>query len=329
VTSIPELSVVVPVHNEAAVLPELERRLAEVLPTCAASHEIVYVDDGSTDQSPILLLAAAERDPRVRIVSFTRNFGHQAAVTAGIAHARGRAVVVMDADLQDPPEVVPRLVAQWRAGFEVVSAVRETREGEDPVRLLLIKLFYRVLRGLSPIDLTPDVGDFRLIDRRVADALDRLPERNRYVRGLIRWLGFRHAEVRYRRAPRFAGSTKYSYGKLMRLAVDGITSFSTVPLRAVVVLGFVISALSVVLIAYALWGRLVAGETPAGWTSVFVTLTFLSGVQIVSIGIVGAYVSRIFDEVKARPLYVIRAAADREGPPAAPRAPSGDGTPEP
>jgi dolichol-phosphate mannosyltransferase len=241
----------------------------------------------------------------VRIVRFTRNFGHQAAVTAGIEHARGAAVVVIDADLQDPPEVIPDLVAQWRAGFDVVSAVRVARDGESPVRLLAIKLFYRLLRNMSSVDLTPDVGDFRLLDRRVADALNRLPERNRYVRGLIRWLGFRHTEVPYRRAGRYAGSTKYPYSKLVRLALDGITSFSTVPLRLVVYLGFAISGLSIVLIAYALWGRLVSGETPAGWTSVFVLLAFLSGVQLVAIGILGTYVSRIFEEVKARPAYIV------------------------
>jgi glycosyltransferase involved in cell wall biosynthesis len=326
VTPAPELSVVIPVYDEAAVLPELHRRLVEVLPSCAATWEIVFVDDGSRDQSPAILLAAAERDPRVRIVRFTRNFGHQAAVTAGIAYARGAAVVVMDADLQDPPETIPALVAEWRRGFEVVSAVREVREGEDPVRLFLIKLFYRLIRRLSPVDLTADVGDFRLLDRRVADALNRLPERNRYVRGLIRWLGFRHTEVRYRRAGRFAGETKYSYGKLFRLAIDGITSFSTVPLRFVVYLGFAISVLSIGLIAYALWGRLVSGETPAGWTSVFVTLTFLSGVQLVSIGILGAYVSRIFEEVKARPLYVVWSETGGDGPAGTGR-PSGESPP--
>jgi len=327
VTSTPELSVVVPVYNEAAVLPELQRRLAEVLPLCGASYEIVYVDDGSTDQSPTVLRAAAAEDQHVRVVRFTRNFGHQAAVTAGIVHARGSAVVIMDADLQDPPEVIPELVTQWRAGFDVVSAVREARDGEDPLRLLLIKLFYRLLSRLSPIDLTEDVGDFRLIDRSVADALNRLPERNRYVRGLIRWLGFRHTEVRYRRAGRFAGETKYSYSKLFRLAIDGITSFSTVPLRFVTYLGFAISVLSTGLIAYALWGRLVAGETPAGWTSVFVTLTFLSGVQLLSVGIVGAYVSRIFDEVKARPLYVVSPEAEGDGSHAKERSPSREAGP--
>jgi dolichol-phosphate mannosyltransferase len=305
VDATPELSVVVPIYNEAAVLPELGRRLAAVLPACASSWEVLYVDDGSTDDSPAILLAAAAGNPAVRVVRFTRNFGHQAAVTAGIEHARGAAVVVIDADLQDPPEIIPELMAQWRAGFEVVSAVRAVREGENALRLMLIRLFYRLIRQISSVDLTPDVGEFRLLDRKVADALNRLPERNRYVRGLVRWLGFRHVEVPYRRTGRFAGETKYPLGKLVRLGLDGITSFSTVPLRMVAYLGFTISALSIVLIAYALWGRLIEGETPAGWTSVFVALAFLSGVQLVAIGILGMYVSRIFEEVKGRPMYVL------------------------
>jgi polyisoprenyl-phosphate glycosyltransferase len=190
----PELSVVVPLYNEAEVLPEFGRRLAAVLPACASSWEVLYVDDGSTDESPAILLAAAAVDPAVRVMRFTRNFGHQAAVTAGIEHARGAAVVVIDADLQDPPEVIPELMAGWRAGFEVVSAVRAVREGENALRLLFIRVFYRLIRRISSVDLTPDVGDFRLLDRKVADALNRLPERNRYVRGLVRWLGFRHVE---------------------------------------------------------------------------------------------------------------------------------------
>ena len=309
----PELSVVVPVYNEAAVLPELQRRLTAVLASCTQDHELLYVDDGSGDDSPAILLAAAEADPHVRVIRLSRNFGHQAAVTAGIEHARGAAIVVMDADLQDPPELIPQLLAEWRAGSEVVSAVRIERAGESAIRLLLIRIFYRMLRRMSAVDLTPDVGDFRLLDRRVADALNRLPERNRYVRGLIRWLGFRHGEVPYRRAARVAGQTKYPYVKLLKLALDGITAFSTLPLRLVAYLGFAVSALSLLLIAYALYGRLIAGQVPEGWTSVFVAVAFLSGVQLVAMGIIGAYVSRIFEEVKGRPLYVV--ASDTIAPP--------------
>jgi dolichol-phosphate mannosyltransferase len=315
----PELSVVVPVYDEAAVLPELVRRLDAVLAGCAPDHEVVYVDDGSRDLSPAVLLAAAAADPRVRVLRLSRNFGHQAAVTAGIEHARGAAIVVIDADLQDPPEVIPELLAAWRAGSEVVSAVRTVREGENAVRLLLIRAFYRLLRRMSSVALTPDVGDFRLLDRRVADALNRLPERNRYVRGLIEWLGFRHTEVPYRRAARFAGTTKYPYAKLVRLALDAVTSFSTLPLKVVAYLGFVVSALSLALVGYALWGRLVSGEAPAGWTSVFVAVAFFSGVQLVATGILGAYVSRIFEEVKGRPLYVVASDTALEARPSAVR----------
>jgi dolichol-phosphate mannosyltransferase len=306
-SGIPEISVVVPVFNERAVLPELQHRLFAVLETSCPDHEVVFVDDGSIDESPAILLATADQNPRIRVLRFSRNFGHQAAVTAGIEHARGRAVVVIDADLQDPPEVIPELVAKWREGFEVVSAVRSERAGESPFRLFAIKVFYRVLQRIASVDMTPDVGDFRLLDRRVADALNRLPERNRYVRGLIRWLGFRHAEVRYKRAERFGGETKYPYTKLLRLALDGVTAFSNLPLQLVAYLGFAVFGLSVLLVVYALLGRVFGGHTPAGWTSVFVAVAFLSGVQLVALGILGAYVSRIFEEVKGRPLYVIAA----------------------
>ncbi len=205
----PEISVVVPVFNERAVLHDLLQRLAAVLAVACPAYELVFIDDGSTDESPAILLDAAGRDARIRVLRFSRNFGHQAAVTAGIEHARGRAVIVIDADLQDPPEVIPELLAKWREGYEVVSAVRSERPGESPVRLFLIKAFYRVMRRIAEVDITPDVGDFRLLDRRVADALNHLPERNRYVRGLIRWLGFGHAEVHYIRAERYGGETKY------------------------------------------------------------------------------------------------------------------------
>jgi len=301
----PELSVVVPVFNEDAVLPELQRRLSAVLAECAPAHEIIFVDDGSSDESPTILLAASDADPRIRVLRFSRNFGHQAAVTAGIEHAAGAAIVIIDADLQDPPEVIPDLLAEWRAGSQVVSAVRGVREGESPIRLALIRLFYRLIRGMSSVDLTPDVGDFRLIDRRVADALNRLPERNRYVRGLVRWVGFKHSEVRYRRAGRFAGQTKYPYTKLIQLALDGMTSFSAVPLQLVTYLGFAVSALSLGLVGFALISHLGGGQIPAGWTSVFVAVAFLAGIQLVAIGILGAYVTRIFDEVKGRPLYIV------------------------
>lgn len=301
----PELSVVVPVFNERGVLPELLARLVAVLEATAAEYEVILVDDGSTDDSPTILLAAADRNARLRVIRFSRNFGHQAAVTAGIEHARGQAIVVIDADLQDPPEAIPALVAKWREGFEVVSAVRSERPGESPVRLFLIRAFYRLLKRISSVDMTPDVGDFRLLDRRVADALNRLPERNRYVRGLIRWLGFGHAEVPYDRAERFAGETKYPYTKLVRLGLDGVTAFSNLPLRMVAWLGFAVFGLSLLLVVYAVVGRLFGGQTPPGWASVFAAVAFLSGIQLVALGILGAYVSRIFEEVKGRPLYVI------------------------
>lgn len=314
-SALPQLSVVVPVFNERAVLPELLQRLVAVLEASSPEYEVVFVDDGSADESPAILLDAADRNPRFRVLRFSRNFGHQAAVTAGIEHARGRAVVIIDADLQDPPEVIPELVAKWREGYEVVSAVRTERPGESALRLFLIRTFYQLLRRIASVDMTPDVGDFRLLDRRVADALNRLPERNRYVRGLIRWLGFRHTEVPYKRAERFAGETKYPYTKLVRLALDGVTAFSNFPLQLVAWMGFAVFGLSLLLVVYGLLGRLLGGHTPAGWTSVFVAVAFLSGIQLVALGILGTYVSRIFEEVKGRPLYVITTdtARDRAG----------------
>lgn len=315
----PELSVVVPIFNEEDVLPELRERLFHVLPACSSDFEVVFVDDGSADQSPAFLLALAASEPRVRVLRFSRNFGHQAAVTAGIEHARGRAVVVIDADLQDPPEVIADLMAQWRRGYEVVSAVRTDRPGESAARLMAIKVFYRVLKRIASVDTTPDVGDFRLIDRRVADALNRLPERNRYVRGLIRWLGFRHVEVPYKRDKRWAGSTKYPFRKLVQLALNGVTAFSTVPLHMVAYAGFGVFALSCALVVYALLGRLIGASTPPGWASVFVAVTALSGIQLMALGVLGIYVGRIFDEVKGRPLYVL--ASDTAAAPAPTRAP--------
>ncbi|MCW5890182.1 MAG: glycosyltransferase family 2 protein [bacterium] len=301
----PELSVVVPVYEEALVLAELHRRLVAALDGCTGRWEIVYVDDGSHDASPLVLGGVVANDARVRVLRFSRNFGHQAAVTAGLEHAMGEAVITIDGDLQDPPELIPELVARWRDGFQVVSAVRTVREGESPVRLVLIRAFYRLLGALASLPLTPDSGDYRLLDRRVVDVLCRLPERHRYVRGLAQWVGFRQCTVAYRRQPRFAGQTKYPYRKLVGLALDGITSFSTAPLRFATYMGFALSLASLALILFALWAKLILGTGPQGWASVVLAVGLLSGAQLLALGIIGLYVGRILDEVRGRPLYVL------------------------
>jgi len=309
VTDRPELSVVVPACNEEANLGPLFERLAAVLPEAVASFEVVVVDDGSTDGTWAAITALAERDPRVRGLRFARNFGHQAAVTAGIDAARGEAVVIMDADLQDPPEVVPRLVEKWRDGFEVVYAQREEREGETWFKRQTARIFYRLLRRITSVDIPVDTGDFRLMGPRAVAAFRALPERNRFIRGLVSWVGFEQAAVRYRRHARHAGETKYPLGRMIRFALDGITSFSRLPLRLATWLGFAVSLLAFVYILVVI-GLKVAGINWAGYTSLMASILFLGGIQLIMIGILGEYLGRVFDEVKRRPLYLVGESTD-------------------
>jgi dolichol-phosphate mannosyltransferase len=302
------LSVVVPVFNENDTLRELHRRLAAVLP--AGDHEVVLVDDGSRDGSWNVMRELAAADPAVRLLRLSRNFGHQAALTAGLDAARGDAVVVMDGDLQDPPELIPDLVARWREGFDVVYAVRAERVGENRLRLLSIAIFYKLLRRISGDDIPENVGDFRLMSRRVVEALKAMPERARFLRGMTSWVGFRQVGVEYSRDARFAGESKYPPRKLLRLALDGITSFSTVPLKLVAWLGFAIIGVCVALLAWAVLEHIFGNAAPRGWTSVIAVVLLLGGVQLVSLGIIGQYVARIFDEAKQRPLYFVADTVD-------------------
>lgn len=306
------LSVVLPVFNEAATLGELHRRLLAVLEEDGESFEILYVDDGSTDESRALLLELHRQDPRVVVLGLSRNFGHQLAITAGVDHARGDAVIVMDADLQDPPEVIPDLVARWREGFDVVYAVREARSGEGMVKRGTAWAFYRVLRLLTPVDVPLDAGDFRLLSRRAADALVRLREQNRFVRGMARWVGFRQAAVVYRRDPRHAGTSKYTAWRMLRLATDAIFAFSKVPLRLATVLGTGVAAGALAWAAWAVFRRLTADAPVDGWTSLIVAVLGIGAVQLVCLGIIGEYIGRIHDEVRARPLYLVGELARRE-----------------
>jgi len=303
-TAAPELSVVIPVFNEAGTISELYRRLSGQLDEITPGYEILFVDDGSTDASLPLLFQLHDRDPRVKIVSFTRNFGHQAALTAGLEHASGRAVVCMDGDLQDPPEVIGTLVEKWRDGFEVVYAIRRKRK-EPVFKRAAYRAFYSVQARLANIPMPMDSGDFALLDQRVVDLLNRLPERNRFLRGLRAWVGLRQTGVEYERAGRFAGRPKYTLTRLARLALDGLFSFSGFPLRLVSVVGVVTSVLSAIGIAVVLYFRIFTDRAIPGWAATVIPVLLLGSVQLLALGILGEYVIRIFEEVKRRPVYLV------------------------
>jgi dolichol-phosphate mannosyltransferase len=301
----PDVSVVIPVFNEEDTLEALLARLVPALERISLRFEIVFVDDGSRDRSLEMLRAYHEADTRVKCVSLSRNFGHQVAVTCGLDHAAGRAVIVMDGDLQDPPEILPDLVARWREGFDVVYAVRQQRK-ENVVKRAAYKVFYWLLRRVSYLDIPLDSGDFSLMDRRVVDLLRAMPERNRFVRGLRTWVGLKQTPFEYARSARFAGESKYGLAKLMRLAFDGLVSYSFVPLRLVSNLGMLVSLSALAYMGYLLTDRFLSdGQAIQGWTSTVVIVLFLGGVQLLSLGIIGEYVGRIFDEVKQRPQYVV------------------------
>ncbi len=300
------ISVVVPCANEEEVLRETNRRLVAVLEGLSLNFELIYVDDGSTDSTPDLLRELQAHDDRVRVLRFSRNFGHQIAITAGLGHASGDAVVIIDADLQDPPEVISEFVGRWREGYDVVYGLRTERDGETAFKLWTAKAFYRFISRLSETSIPLDTGDFRLMDRRVTDALLRMPERDRFVRGMISWLGFSQMGVPYRRAPRLAGVTKFSLFKMVRFAMDGIVSFSTVPLRLATWTGFAASGLAILGILMALYERFFGIGLVKGWTSTVIAVLFVGGVQLICLGIIGEYIGRIYGESKGRPLYVVR-----------------------
>jgi dolichol-phosphate mannosyltransferase len=298
------LSVVAPIYNEEALVEEFYAR------TCAAlenlNFELVLVDDGSTDGSAAALERLAASDPRVHVVYLSRNFGHQTALTAGLDHATGDAVVMLDADLQDPPELIPRMLDHWRGGIDVVYAVREQREGESRFKLTTARWFYSLFDKLAQVELQHNSGDFRLLDRRALDALLSMRERNRFLRGMTVWVGYTQAAVPYRRDPRFAGETKYTLSKMLRFSLDAIFSFSHRPLQLATLLGFVISTLAFIAIPVVILLRILGSYLP-GFGSVTIAVLLLGGIQLIAIGIIGEYVSRIYDEVKGRPLYLVRA----------------------
>ena len=301
------LSIVVPCYNEEAVLLELHGRLVATLEHLAdVSCEIVYTDDGSRDRTPAILRRLQATDTRVRVVSLSRNFGHQIAVSAGLEHTSGAAVVIIDADLQDPPEVIPEMLERWRDGYQVVYGLRAKRAGETTFKRWTAKAFYRLINRLSEIEIPLDVGDFRLLDRKVVDLLLAMPERDRFLRGMISWIGFNQVAVIYDRAPRSAGESKYPLMKMLRFAVDSVISFSFVPLRLAIWVGFGAIAASIAGIVYAFIIRFYTTNWVRGWASIITAVLFLGGVQLITLGIVGEYVGRIYAEVKLRPLYVVQ-----------------------
>jgi dolichol-phosphate mannosyltransferase len=301
----PELSLVLPIYNEEEVIPEMHRRLGAFLVGIGATWEVIFVNDGSSDRSLDLLKDICRDQPSYRLVSLSRNFGHQFAITAGLDYARGQAVAVLDSDLQDPPEVIAAMLEEWRRGFDIVHAVRKRRERESLFKRFTAYVFYRLLRAVVGVSIPVDAGDFRLMSRRVVVTLRALREVNRFVRGLVAWVGFRQTTVEYDRSPRFAGKTHYPLRKMLRFAFDGITSFSTVPLRMATWLGILSAAGAFIVAGWAAYERFYNARVVPGWTSVVLAVAFAASAQLIMTGVLGEYVGRIYEEIKRRPLYIV------------------------
>ncbi len=305
-------SIVIPVLNEEKVLNELYKRLTKVMTDIGESYEIIFINDGSTDNSLKIMKQLQTHDKRIKIIDFSRNFGHQIAITAGIDFTSGDAVITIDADLQDPPEVIPNLIKKWKEGYEVIYGIREKRKGENFFKKITALIFYRLINKMTMINMPPDSGDFRLIDKKVVNNLKNIRENNRYVRGLTYWIGFKQIGVPYERDKRFAGKSKYPIKKLFKLAYDAIFSFSNFPLKIATYFGFIVSFLSFLYLIYALIIKLFTNSVIHGWTSLMISILFLGGVQLICLGIIGEYIARINDEVKKRPLYIIKEIIDED-----------------
>jgi Glycosyltransferases involved in cell wall biogenesis len=304
------LSLVIPCHNEAENLSALYTRVSVVLESAGIPWEMICINDGSTDNTLEQLIQLHEQDPHVVVIDLSRNFGKEAALTAGLDHVRGECAIPLDADLQDPPEIIPELLAKWREGFDVVNAVRLSRDGESWLKRASAHAFYRAINRMSDVDIPKDTGDFRLLSRPVLDALKTLPERRRFMKGLFAWVGFRSTNVYYHREARYAGSTTWNYWKLWHFAVEGITSFSQVPLQMAAYLGFIVSFLAFLYAIYLVISTLVFGNPIKGYPSVMVTILFLGGVQLMALGVIGEYLGRIYDESKRRPVYLVRSTSE-------------------
>jgi len=303
---IPTISFVLPVHNEAGNLDELYHRLVKTMDELGDSFEILLVDDGSSDESLRVMKTIRGHDVRVKLVAFSRNFGHQAAITAGLDLARGEAAIVMDADLQHPPETVPALISRWREGFEIVNAVRVDRSGETFFKRLTARMFYWLLCRLSHVEMAPNVGDFRLIDRSALDAFKSMRESTRYLRGMFSWVGFRQTTVPYDYRDRYMGEAKYNFRRMLALGINGLVSFSNAPLEFALHVGFVVAALSFLAGIGDLVAKVASVETVPGWLSIAIMVSFLGGMQLLILGVMGTYMSRMYEEVKNRPLYIVR-----------------------
>ena len=299
-------SVIVPMYNEEAVIEETCKRLMKVMDGTGVSYELLFVNDGSRDRSADIIRNIAAGDKKVRLVDFSRNFGHQAAVSAGLDYAAGQAVVIIDADLQDPPEVIPQMLEKWREGYDVVYGKRIKRKGETVFKKVTAYLFYRFLKLMTNENIPTDTGDFRLIDRKVCDAMKRLNEKNRFLRGLVNWVGFRQTAVEYVRDERWAGETKYPLKKMLKFAADGIISFTYKPLKLATYLGFLLSAGGFLYLLYVLYQRIFLNSTAWGWASIIGINLVFNGITLIILGIIGEYVGRIYEEVKGRPLYIVR-----------------------
>ena len=308
----PTYSIIAPIYNEAETIPELYRRVGAVMDSTNEPWELILIDDGSVDKSTEMIRDLAGRDSRVRPLIFARNFGHQIAVTAGLEYSRGYAVVIIDADQQDPPEVILDLIAKWREGFEVVFAIRAEREGESWFKLWTASLFYRVILRITDVKIPLDTGDFRLMDRKVVNVINSMRERHRFLRGMSAWVGFRQVGVPYRRVARYAGATKYPFKKMFRLALNAITGFSYFPLQLATYLGFGAALLSIIMIPVVIILRSLTETELLGQASTLVAVLFLGGVQLISLGVLGEYLGRVYDEVRGRPLYIISQAPEEK-----------------
>ncbi len=298
-------SIIIPIYNEQATIPELLQRLAVVLKSLTEPVEVIFVEDGSKDTSFVQLEAAHRADPRLKVIRFSRNFGHQIAISAALDMAKGDAVILMDGDLQDPPELLPQMIEEWKRGAQVVYTVKKSRK-ENPLKRLAFKSFYRVLHALSTVNIPMDAGNFSLLDRRVVEVMRKMPERHRYISGLRAWIGFKQVGITYDRGARFAGEPQMSLRRLVHLAMDGIFSFSNVPLRVAVYVGFISALISFIGGFFVLYEKFFTDKAILGWTSTIVSITFLGGMILMTLGVIGEYIGRIYDEVKQRPLYVVR-----------------------
>ena len=300
-----DLSVIIPIYNEEANIQALYTRLLSVLEPMGLSTELIFVNDGSADRSIYLIKALAQADRRVKFIQFSRNFGHQIAVTAGLDASEGQAVVIIDADLQDPPELIADLYRKMQEGYEVVYARRRRRAGESFLKLVTAKAFYRILQAITSVTIPVDTGDFRIIHRKVVEVLKQMPEQQKFLRGQISWIGFRQTFVEYDRQSRAGGQTGYTYAKMLRFAMDGITSFSDFPLKVATFLGFFVSGIAFMVLLYALYAKIIAHDSVPGWASLITCVLFLGGIQLITIGIIGEYVGRLSANVKKRPLYIV------------------------